>query len=687
MRSSNKQAALSYAQKGWKVFPVNPNLKTPLAELVPNGHKDATSDEATIDQWWTARSNANIGLNLAASGLVCVDVDSYKEDCTFDNFRKTHEFPQTLMQNSARGGTHFIFTSPKDAKFPGGLGVGIDVKHNGYILLAPSTFDAGSYSWINDLTPVDAPDWLPKAKSNTLKKTITKVSAQPRVYDLQPQLDVSQLKNEAAQGINWHYNVLRLVGHMIAYGASDEMVHEATDDLTLSEYTVEQTRSEVQKMIDGARSKGFDSYAAVKAPQNPRLYFDLHKDGRGNPILNHSNVVKLLTEHPFWRGAFATDEFSGKKKVLQSIPYDDTCSPASTPRPLEDEDYTRVSMWLNDHKFLRAQKETVVAAVAKVCSQQAFNLVKEYLEHCQSNSEIDDQLLSLWMIRFLGVKPVNEKQKLYVEAVSRLSLIQAVARVFKPGCKADSVVILEGQQGTGKSTCLSVLFSPAYFGDQLPPMTSKDASSYLRGKWCVELAELEYKRKTEIEAIKAFISRTHEDYRPAFGREEIIQPRTCVFWGTTNKNDYLNDETGNRRFLPIETNAIDLEGLQEARDALWGAAVSAYLLGETYWLTGDLSQIAADEAKGRMEQDPWCELILANMSDMKEASIRDAFMKCFNDEFEVNRSIAESRRMSKALVLCGWEREGKFTSGNRRNQVRFINLSPNENETVNNYSF
>ena len=97
MHSSNKQAALSYAQKDWKVFPINPNLKTPLAELVPNGHKDATSDEAIIDQWWTARPNANIGLNLAASGLVCVDVDSYKEDCTFDNFRKTHKFPQTLM--------------------------------------------------------------------------------------------------------------------------------------------------------------------------------------------------------------------------------------------------------------------------------------------------------------------------------------------------------------------------------------------------------------------------------------------------------------------------------------------------------------------------------------------------------------------------------------------------------------
>ena len=179
-------------------------------------------------------------------------------------------------------------------------------------------------------------------------------------------------------------------------------------------------------------------------------------------------------------------------------------------------------------------------------------------------------------MRFLGVETSTEDQRRYVEAVSRLSLIQAVARVFEPGCKADSVVILEGSQGTGKSTCLSILFSPEYFGDQLPPMTSKDASSYLRGKWCIELAELEYKRKTEIEAIKAFISRTHENYRPAFGREEITQPRTCVFWGTTNKDDYLNDETGNRRFLPIKTNEIDLVGMRKARDSLWGAAVNVY---------------------------------------------------------------------------------------------------------------
>ena len=673
MRYSNKQAALSYASKGWKVFPVNAGQKTPLAALAPKGHKDATSDKVVVERWWTSHPNANIGLNLAASDLVCVDVDSYKEDCTFGTFMETHELPETLKQRSARGGNHYIFASPKDAVFPGTLGVGIDVKHNGYILLAPSTFEEVKYTWMNDFTPAEAPAWLPKPKFDPQNRILQQASTQDKFFEPKPPLDTSRLITEAAQGINWHNSVLRLVASKVASGATDQTIHQITDGLTLEEYTVKQTRHEVQKMIDGARDKEFHTSAAFRTRQNPSPYFDLHMDGRGNPICNHSNVVKLLTDHAAWRGAFATDEFSGKKKVVQPIPYDDKVPLSNKPRPLEDEDYTRVSIWLNDNKFLHTQKETVVAAVAKASSEQSFNLVKEYLEQCQQRADIKDQLLSQWMIKFLGVEPMNEKQKLYIEAVSRLSLIQAVARVFKPGCKAESVVILEGQQGTGKSTCLSVLFSPDYFGDQLPPMTSKDASSYLKGKWCIELAELEYKRKTEIEAIKAFISRTHEDYRPAFGREEIIQPRTCVFWGTTNKDDYLNDETGNRRFLPIKTNAIDLEGLQEARDILWGAAVSAYLSVEAYWLTGDVSQIAADEAKGRMEQDPWCEIILSNMDNQTEATIRDAFIQCFSDDSDTTRSVMENRRMAKALILAGWERAGKFNTGERRNQTRFVN--------------
>ena len=121
MLDKTKTAALSYAHKGWKVFPVTPVSKTPLTALAPQGHKNATSDPAKIEQWWTKHPTANIGLNLEASGLVCVDVDSYKEDCAFDTYMQARELPETLQQRSARGGTHYVFRSLVLSRLRSGL--------------------------------------------------------------------------------------------------------------------------------------------------------------------------------------------------------------------------------------------------------------------------------------------------------------------------------------------------------------------------------------------------------------------------------------------------------------------------------------------------------------------------------------------------------------------------------------
>ena len=194
-------------------------------------------------------------------------------------------------------------------------------------------------------------------------------------------------------------------------------------------------------------------------------------------------------------------------------------------------------------------------------------------------------------------------------------------------------------------------------------------------KWCVELAELEYKRKAEVETIKAFITRTHENYRPAFGREEVNLARSTVFFGTTNATEYLVDETGNRRFLPVSTNEIDLNRLATARDQLWAAAAQAYHANEPYWLSDEAALIAAKQATARLEQDPWVEVIFTKLSHMAEVSIKEAFKLCF-DNFDVdNLTQAKSRRMGRALLMANWIRDGKFTAGARRDQVRFVNQS------------
>jgi predicted P-loop ATPase len=157
--------------------------------------------------------------------------------------------------------------------------------------------------------------------------------------------------------------------------------------------------------------------------------------------------------------------------------------------------------------------------------------------------------------------------------------------------------------------------------------------------------------------------------------------------GTTNRDDYLVDETGNRRFLPVKTGVINQEALANHRDMLWAAAAHAYDAKEDYWLEPKVAEIAKDQAKQRLEQDPWMEIIGQKMAAVTEASIRDAFNACFPDVDEHNISKAMNGRMRTSLLLAGWLRDGKFNSGDRRNQVKFTNPSPSEKEPEADYGF
>lgn len=663
-------AAIEYARRGWKVFPVKQNAKVPHPSLSKNGYKCATDDLSIIKDWWAADPDANIGLSLVDSGLVCLDADTYKPDCSFDELSERYDIPITLRQRSASGGLHLLFKCLPEDKFPGQLGASIDIKHNGYILLAPSVFGGNRYAWHNNAEIAPAPQWLKMKSADAASEDNT-----PVIDDTWSEsLDVELALKKASLGEAWHNNVLRSVGALVALGFQDDEIHAKTDLTTQPEYSVNETRKEVQKMIDGARSKGFDSNLVHKMHKNLD-YLDLIKDRQGNLICNHLNITKVLHEHQDWSGVFAFNKFTQTEQVIETIKWQKSSANGLSSRPIEDGDYTLLSIWLNAHGMTNVQKHIVVDAVKHAAARRTFNPVCDYLDECMVQHELSEnnQLLDTWMIDFLGVKPATEDEALFIKAVSRLSLIQAVARARNPGCKADSVVILEGQQGTGKSSAIRVLFGEEYFGDQLPPMSSKDASSYLKGKWCVELAELEYKRKAEVETIKAFITRTHENYRPAFGREEVNLARTTVFFGTTNASEYLVDETGNRRFLPVSTHEIDLNRLAAARDQLWAAAAHAYNENEPYWLVDETAFIAAKQASARLEQDPWVEIVLDKLGHLNEVSIKEAYELCFSPNDTEGLTQIKARRMSKVLTLANWSKDGKFHAGNRRNQVRFVN--------------
>jgi hypothetical protein len=161
-------AALAYAERGWHVFPVVPNGKEPLTK---KGLLDATSDKDAIRQWWGRHPDANIGLALRASGLMAVDIDSYKPDCKWSEFVASRQVPATLIQRSARGGTHLIFSAEAGARYLGKPCAGVDGRHNNYILVEPSSFDGGTYQWQNEAPIAPAPDWL-KRPEKTLAEMI-----------------------------------------------------------------------------------------------------------------------------------------------------------------------------------------------------------------------------------------------------------------------------------------------------------------------------------------------------------------------------------------------------------------------------------------------------------------------------------------------------------------------------------
>jgi len=483
-------------------------------------------------------------------------------------------------------------------------------------------------------------------------------------------LDRAAASQAALSGDNWHSHVLQLVGSWVAKGNSDEEIHVLATSHTLPGYTAEQTSAEVQKMINGARSKGFDQNA-LKTTVSETLGLTLKKNGDPHP--NVHNIFEVLSNSASWYSVFAFDEFADRNKVIGTPPYAPANDQFCIPRDLRDEDYSQTQAWLNKNGFPTVGDKPVDRAVNLLCRKAVLSPVRHYLESLSFDPDNDQLSVASWMQDYLGVEPATEAEREYVQAVALKSLVQAVARALDPGCKADSVPILEGKQGTGKSTAIRVLFSADWFGDALPPMGHKDASDYVKGKWAIELAEMSFQSKADIEQQKAFISRQEERYRPAYRREEVTYARRCVFWGTTNRDDYLKDETGNRRFWPIKTGEVDIEGLNAARDRLWAEAVYHYRQGMEWWLDPAMQVFAEVQNSQRFERDVWEQDVQrwVNDENIQETTLRDALhgaLMIMADKM----TQADQRRMRTVLKFVGFEKCGVYKDRTKRDQARYV---------------
>ncbi|CAJ0879373.1 hypothetical protein AMST5_03054 [freshwater sediment metagenome] len=308
--------------------------------------------------------------------------------------------------------------------------------------------------------------------------------------------------------------------------------------------------------------------------------------------------------------------------------------------------------------------EQTYRAIRSLCVAGSFNPVVDYLQGLHWNHA---PRLDTWLIDYAGAEdtPLNR-------AIGRKFLIGMVRRVLHPGCKFDTALILEGPQGIGKSTLATVLAGESEnFSDTDPThLNSKEQMELVRGKWVVELPELSGMRRADVSALKAFMSRTTDRGRPAYGRAVIDQPRTCVFVGTVNDKSYLQDDTGNRRFWPVEVFKIDLLGLRNARDQLFAEAAKAVAEGESAALPSALWEAATEQQEMRRTEDPWAETLAAmpgktiTHNGLPELFIPNVEIWAALQVSADKRTSGMAGRIGKIMGALGWERARIKLGGN-----------------------
>jgi predicted P-loop ATPase len=346
---------------------------------------------------------------------------------------------------------------------------------------------------------------------------------------------------------------------------------------------------------------------------------------------------------------FAFDAMALSVVVRQSLPWQ---AQTAASRLATDDDTTRLQAWLQRTIGLsRLGRDTTHQAIEAIARENTFHPVRDYLDSLTWDCT---ERLGHWLPSYAGTVDTP-----YTRAVGRMFLIGMAARIARPGCKADYVLVLEGPQGILKSQLLAELAGP-WFSDSLPPIHhgNKDLSQHLRGKWLIELAELAPMKKAEVAALNAFITRRVEQYRPSYGRAEVTEPRQCVFAGTTNATMYLHDPTGARRFWPIrasEVSAIKPLELKRDRDQLWAEAWQVYRKGAHWWPAAQFERdTIKPEQFTREAGDAWEDPIRDYLKNVTTATALDIAQGALGLEISARLTPHDQHRIAAILQHFGW---------------------------------
>lgn len=340
---------------------------------------------------------------------------------------------------------------------------------------------------------------------------------------------------------------------------------------------------------------------------------NLTRDGNGRIEKTISNVTMVLEHDPLLKGKIVTDEFASCGMVLGAMPWDQR----PEKRRWTDVDYAGFYRYMETFYGITG-REKLDAGLLIVSSQNRINDVKEYLTGLKWDGV---KRLDTLLTDYLGAD-----DNLYTRSVIRKSLCAAVARAVAGGVKYDYMPIFTGPQGIGKSTFLATL-GRDWFSDSLTSFEGKDAAEMIQGTWLNEIGELTAMTKQETSAVKQFLSKTHDIYRAAYGRQTNRYPRRCVFFGTSNDSEFLKDATGNRRFWPVDVGLHKAKksiwvDLPEEVDQIWAEAYCYWVLGEPLYLSKEAEALAEEQQESHRE------------SHAKEGIIREFLEKKIPSEWD-----------------------------------------------------
>lgn len=314
----------------------------------------------------------------------------------------------------------------------------------------------------------------------------------------------------------------------------------------------------------------------------------------GFPTKTTDNVLIILENDPLLKNKILYEEFSNQVYAVGSLPWERD----PKQRVWTDNDDAGLRHYLEKVYHITGEKR-IADACSLCCHKRSYNAVKNYLEALPAWDGVPR--LDTLFCDYLGAEDNG-----YVRAAARKSLTAAVARVMFPGVKYDTMPILAGRQGLGKSTLLRLL-GGHWFSDSLSVFEGKEACEMIQGVWINEVGELCGLNRAETNAVKQFLSKVEDIFREPYGRRTAVYPRRCVFFGTTNEAEFLRDRTGNRRFWPIDCGirpAVKsvFNDLPGEVPQIWAEALTAWRLGEPLYLEGEalaISEKAQEEHSER----------------------------------------------------------------------------------------